>query len=109
MRSLLFICLFALCAAAHAQLRTIPGEAKRGEMRHLQDMVVSIDGVQRRLAPGAQIRDTDNRIVVPASVASRARVRYLVDAQGLVHRVWLLTPAEAARDKATADKAAAKK
>lgn len=97
MRFLLLICLCALCAAAQAQLRAIPGEAKRGEIRHVQDMIVSIDGARQRLAPGAQIRDPDNRIVLPAALPAGAPVRYLVDAQGQVHRVWILTPAEAAK------------
>ena len=92
--------LAALCllsAGAQAQLRTIPGEAKRGEIRHVQDMIVSINGVRQRLAPGAQIRDRANRLVVPTAVPAGSQVKYLVDAQGQVHRVWILTPAEAAK------------
>ena len=94
------VLLAALClvaAGAQAQLRAIPGEAKRGEIRHVQDMIVSIDGARQRLAPGAQIRDPDNRIVLPAALPAGAPVRYLVDAQGQVHRIWLLSPAEAAK------------
>jgi hypothetical protein len=97
MRFLLFTCLCALCAAAQAQLRTIPGEAKRGQIRHVQEMIVSINGVRQRLAPGAQIRDPANRLVVPTALPAGAQVRYLVDARGQVHRVWILTPAEAAK------------
>jgi hypothetical protein len=81
---------------ALAQLRTIPNDAKPGVMRHLQDMVVEIDGKPRHLAPGAQIRDPDNRLLVPASLAEKSTVRYLVDGAGLVHRVWVLTPREKA-------------
>ena len=83
-------------AAAHAQLRTIPQEAKRGEMRHLRDMVVAIDGVPQRLSPAAQIRDAANRIVVPTALPAGAQVRYLLDREGLVRQVWILTPLEAA-------------
>jgi hypothetical protein len=82
---------------AHAQLRTIPDEAKRGEMRHLQQMSVEIDGVLQRLAPGAQIRDASNRVIVPAAVPARASVKYLYNADGLVRQVWILTPEEAAK------------
>src|SRR2546425_3428002 len=82
--------------AAYAQLRIIPDNAKRGEMRHLQDMVVEIDGTMLRLAPGAQIRDASNRVVVPAAVPARATVKYLFSADGLVRQVWILTPEEAA-------------
>ena len=81
---------------AAAQLRTIPKEAKPGVMRHLQDMVVEIDGKPRQLAPGAQIRDADNRLLVPASLAEKSTVRYLLDGAGLVQRVWILTPREKA-------------
>jgi hypothetical protein len=93
--------LIALAAAfstgALAQLRTIPDDAKRGEMRHLQDMTVEIDGAQRRLAPGVQIRDAENRVVVPTAVPSGSQVKYRVNAEGLVRQVWILSPAEAAK------------
>ena len=86
--------------AAAAQLRSIPEEAKRGTMRHLQDLAVEIDGQRQRLAPGAQIRDASNMVVVPAAVPSGALVKYRMDAEGMVRQVWILTPQEAAqRDK----------
>jgi hypothetical protein len=86
-----------LTALAHAQVRSIPGDAKRGEIRHVQEAIVSIDGVQQRLAPGAQIRDQDNRLLVPTAVPAGAQVRYLLNDQGQVRQVWILTPAEAKR------------
>jgi hypothetical protein len=87
----------AVSAAAFAQLRTIPDDAKRGEIRHLMGMVVEIDGVSQRLAPGAQIRDAANRIIVPASVPAGTLVRFLVNSEGSVRQVWILTPQEAAK------------
>lgn len=96
MRSLLLVVLVALAAASWAQLRTIPKEAKLGQMRHLQEMLVELDGKPVLLAPGAQIRDPDNRLVVPASLAEKQPVGYLVDGSGQVHRVWVLS----AREKA---------
>jgi hypothetical protein len=86
-----------LSASAYAQLRSIPDDAKRGEIRHLQDMVIAIDGVPQRLAPGAQIRDAANRIVVPAAVAAGTEVKYVLNDEGLVRQVWILSPAEAAK------------
>ena len=88
----------AVCAsvAAHAQVRTIPADAKRGTMRHLQEMIVQIDQSRARLAPGAQIRDTHNRLVLPTAVVQPTAVRYQVDAMGHVSRVWILTAEEAA-------------
>ena len=88
----------ALAAAvAHGQLRSIPAEAKRGELRHLQDMIVEIDGRSARLSPGAQIRAPDNLLMLPTAVAPGVLVKYTLDAQGMVHRVWVLSPAEAAQ------------
>ena len=89
--------LFACCSTiAAAQLRAIPKEAVVGELRHLEAMVVEIDGKPRSLSPGAQIRDPDNRLVLPVSLVETTQVRYLVDAMGMVHRVWILSPAEKA-------------
>ena len=92
--ALALLCGFA--APASAQLRTIPEAAKQGEMRHVQEMQVELDGAPRRLAPGAQIRDQSNRAILPTQIAPGARVRYLLDEQGMVKLVWILTPDEAA-------------
>ena len=77
MRALVLI--RASCRTRAAQLRTIPKEAVLGQLRHLQAMVVEIDGKPRSLAPGAQIRDPDNRLVLPVSLVEKTQVRYLVD------------------------------
>ena len=100
--ALVFALGFALGAtAAHAQFRTIPPAAKRGEMHHLQDMIVEIDGKAMRLAPGAQIRDPENLIVLPTAVPPGVLVKYTLDAQGMVMRVWVLSPFEAAQPDPT--------
>ena len=90
----LLVLLLLLPLAAAAQLRTIPKEAQRGEIRHLQDMLVEIDGRRERLSPGAQIRDADNRLVLPVSLAQKSEVMYLTDSSGMVHRVWVLSARE---------------
>ena len=96
-RLLLFIVLMGVVAAAAAQVRTIPKDAQRGEIRHMQDMHVELNGKALRLAPGAQIRDADNRLVLPTSLVEKADVRFLLDGTGLVHRVWIMTPLERAQ------------
>jgi len=91
-------CALALAFAsitAHAQLRHIPADAERGEIRHLEEMLVQINGKPMRLAPGAQIRDASNLIVLPIAVPAGALVKYTRDTQGYVTRVWILTPQEA--------------
>ena len=80
-----------------AQLRAIPQDAKRGQLRHLQEMEVSVDGVRETLAPGAQIRDAANRIVMPATVRSEMPIRYRRDREGRMNEVWILSAEEAAQ------------
>jgi len=92
----LLICALLLPAAAMAQLRQIPDSAKRGHITHIQETIVEIDGQQMRLSAGAQIRSQDNLIMVPMSLPPGALVKYTLDAMGQIHRVWLLTPEEAA-------------
>jgi hypothetical protein len=88
--------LLAACFAAHAQLRSMPPEARRGEIRHVQETIVQIDGKSARLAAGAQVRDAANRILVPTAIPPGSLVKYTVNAQGEVSAVWILSPEEAA-------------
>ena len=48
-----------------------------------------------RLSAGLQIRDTQNRIVMPMTLQAPVPVLYKVDEYGSVQRVWVLTPEEA--------------
>jgi len=89
--------MLAASGAAQAQFRTIPAEAKRATLSHVQGMTVEIDGRRTQLAAGAQIRDGGNMIVVPTAVPRGVRVKYLTDAQGQVARVWILSPQEEAQ------------
>ena len=96
-RRLAFFALMAFTSLTAAQTRTIPQAAQRGEIRHVQDMYVELNGKALQLAPGAQIRDADNRLVLPTSLVEKADVRFLLDGAGLVHRVWIMTPLERAQ------------
>ena len=95
-RTLAAFFLVSFAAAAGAQLRTIPKEAELGVLHHLEAMVVEIDGKPRELAPGAQIRDPENRLVLPTSLMGKYVVRYLADANGVVRQVWILSEQEKA-------------
>jgi hypothetical protein len=99
MRPLFGALLLVICAAAAAQsqLRTIPPDAKVGTLRHLQDMTVVIDGKREQLAPGAQIRDPANRLMLPGAVPPGVTVKYRRNDAGVVSQVWLLTQREAAQ------------
>jgi hypothetical protein len=100
MRLLVALLLALGCATAQAQVRTIPPDATRGTVRHLQEMIVQIDGERRRLAPGVLIRDAANRIVLPASLAQDTLVKFRLDEAGMVRQMWVLTPQEAAQTDA---------
>ena len=91
------LALMFVCASAAAQMRAIPGDAKRAAIRHVQETVVEINGARALLAPGAQIRDTENRLIVPTAIPDGVLAKYLLNEQGEVRRVWILTPAEAAQ------------
>ncbi|HYL91150.1 MAG TPA: hypothetical protein VEU32_20540 [Burkholderiales bacterium] len=95
MRALVLLLIALVGAPAAAQLRTIPKDAQRAEIRHLQANVVELNGRQAELAPGARIRDASNRIIVPSAVPAGALVKFRLDAADKVSDVWILTPAEA--------------
>ncbi|HMX15760.1 MAG TPA: hypothetical protein PKD29_02845 [Rhodocyclaceae bacterium] len=77
-------------------VRNLPAEAVMGEMQPPQWGQVQIDGKTLALAPGLQIRNEQNLIVVPTAVQQPATVRYVTDPYGKVFRVWILSSAELA-------------
>jgi len=83
-------------AGLMAQVRTIPDTARRGILVPIQGAVVEIDGQRMRLSAGAQARGQNNFIIVPMSLPSGALVKYTLEGSGQIHRVWVLTPEEAA-------------
>ncbi|HXZ54480.1 MAG TPA: hypothetical protein VEH03_03365 [Burkholderiales bacterium] len=103
-RSAAYLALLAVlpAAAAMAQLRVppIPVDSHRGVIRHIGEMAVAIDDRPTLLAAGAQIRDQQNLIIVPTAIPQGgAWADYVVNGEGQVFRVWLLSPAELAVPK----------
>jgi hypothetical protein len=96
MRLLAAAILLCASSAAIAQVRAVPPEARRATMYHLQDRLVQLDSTQVLLSPGAQIRNADNRLILPIAIPPGSVVKFLPDAMGNVHRVWILTAQEAA-------------
>ena len=86
-------------APAHAQQqRVFPATALRGELRIQQPPEVTLNGRPARLAPGARIRGADNLLQMSGALAGQAlTVHYTRDDYGLLRDVWVLTPAERAR------------
>ena len=98
---LIAVATIALAAgSAAAQLRTIPDDSKRGFIRHVQSLMVSIDDKNILMAPGGHIRDRNNFIIVPTALPpGGALVDYVLDMNGQVFRAWILTEEEERRPK----------
>ncbi|MRD48297.1 hypothetical protein GHT07_13485 [Caenimonas koreensis DSM 17982] len=83
-------------APAFAQMiRSVPADVKLAKMVITQPPVITLNGQVDRLSPGSRIRDLNNMVVLSGSITNlELPVVYKRDAAGLVHEVWLLTPAE---------------
>ena len=97
MRAVFFAFAMFFAGAAAGQVRTIPDDAERAQVRHVQENVIQLNGQLAQLAPGAQIRDTMNRLIVPMALPADAMVKYRLDEKGQVREIWILTDEEAAR------------
>ncbi|MGQ0598470.1 hypothetical protein [Aquabacterium sp.] len=76
----------------------IPMQSLRGEILFGQPPEVALNGKAARLAPGARIRDLDNRLVLSGNlVGQKYKVNYTVDTLGLLMNVWILKADEAAK------------
>lgn len=71
------------------RLRRIPDHAKKGVMDPPRGRHVIIDQTLMVLAPGATIRDLNNRIVLPNTVRRPKKIRYTLDVYGQVHKIWI--------------------
>lgn len=91
---LLLAALMWISPVVSAQLRAIPPDAVKATMQPPQHGLLEMGKYVFRLAPGAQIRSTDNRIMLPVMIGSEQVVRYLLDANGDLSRVWILSPEE---------------
>ena len=78
-------------------VRNFPAAAQRGVMQIVQPPEMVLNGLPDRLSPGAQIRDPNNMLVMSGSLVGMSlNVEFVREPQGMVHRVWILTDAEAA-------------
>ena len=91
MRSLFTLAVLAVLAACGSSNRLADGTYV-GTMTTGSVPVVTIDGKEMRMAPGARIMNAGNTSVTPNQVPPNSRVRYKVDASGQVSQVWLLPP-----------------
>jgi hypothetical protein len=85
-------------AMAQGFVREAPKDVLRGEIVITAPPLITLDGKPDRLSPGSRIRDTNNMLLLSASVVGKTLpVVYRRDAAGLVHEAWVLTPEEYAR------------
>jgi hypothetical protein len=71
------------------RLRTIPEDAKKGVMWPPLGRQVRINDSIMMLAPGATIRDMNNRRVLPNTVRRPKKIRYTLNMYGQVQRIWI--------------------
>jgi hypothetical protein len=90
-------CVVVSSVAAQTAFRTIPADAKPGQLSHVRENILSLDGRQIQLAPGGQIRGANNLIMLPTTLPPDSLVKYQLDASGQLTRAWILTPEEAAK------------
>jgi hypothetical protein len=84
-----------LPAFAQGIVREAPKDVVRGHLIVTAPPQVTLDGKPDRLSPGSRIRGIDNMLILSASVVGQTLpVLYRRDAAGLIHEVWVLTPAE---------------
>ena len=81
---------------AKPQVRQFPAAALRGELVVKTPPLITMDGKDDRLSPGARIRGLNNFIVMSAPlIDKKLTVNYLRENNGMVHEVWILNREEA--------------
>jgi len=98
--ALLPVLLWVVPILAQTRPSPIPEDSRRGYIRHVEEMAVTVDDKAMQLAAGAIIRNQQNLIIVPVTLPREgAWAAYNLDRDGQVFRVWLLTPDELARPR----------
>ena len=101
------LCVLALAATgllpisqAQTLHRHFPDNALRGTMVVQQPPLITLDGRQTQLSPGARIRSTGNTLLLSgALIGQQLAVNYTLEPSGSVHEVWVLTPTEIAEKR----------
>jgi hypothetical protein len=90
-------------AMAQVNFRKFPDKALRGSFTMVEWPTILLDGLADKVSPGAKIYDERNMLVMPANLTGNAYlVNYTREISGMVHRVWILTPEEAAEKRSGA-------
>lgn len=102
MRKLMLLLAFLVFAGPAWAQRALPAEAKRGTTGERQMLpLVQLGNEIRRLAPGGVIVDSNNRSITHNQLLPGSEVLYLLDRNGEVLRLVILTAEERARIDST--------
>ena len=88
----LAVLILAASLFACSSTKILPDGSMLGTMTTQHLPIVSMDGQEMRLAPGARIINAGNLSITPNQVPPESRVRYKVDAAGQISQVWILPP-----------------
>ncbi len=84
--------------------RQIPPQALVATMRMNSMQEVVVNGTSMPVSPGATVRNAQNLFTNVTALSEPQTVRYLVNPQGMVQRVWILAPGESTNEAlATSD------
>jgi len=90
-------------ATAQPAVRPFPAHALRAALVVTQTPSITIDGKPARLSPGVRIYGANNMLVLSAALTGQPLlVNFVREPLGLVHKVWILTEAEAKLPQALA-------
>jgi len=100
MRKLMLLLTFLACVTSAWAQRTLPADAKRATIGVPQALpVVQLGKELLRLAPGGIIVDAQNRTVTHNQIPPGGDALYLLNRNGEITRMVILTPEEQARLK----------
>jgi hypothetical protein len=97
--TLLAVSLAATAAVAQTVMRDAPRDVKPAVIAvSATPPLITVDGKEDRLSPGARLHDRNNMLVLSGGLAGKTLYTvYRRDSFGLVHEVWLLNEEEYAK------------
>ena len=97
--ALVGLSLAAAVAGAQTVVREAPKDVKPAIIAvSATPPLITVDGKDDRLSPGARVRDRNNMLVLSGALAGKSLYTvYRRDGAGLVHEVWLLDEQEYAK------------
>ena len=80
----------ALAQQATPPGQHIPDEAVKAILEFHDDGSITLNGTPVRLSAAAQIRGTNNLIILSQSLHGKYLVRAQLDSAGFLHRAWII-------------------